>query len=457
MRRTALLVGMSLSSLRRRPLRVALTSLGVMIASGALMTMLSLALGLQNRFNEPFNKFELFNTINVWPPQATDPLPFDAPEGRDGPPGAAVIRGSDRDEEQPVVPMDDAALERIAALDGVELAYPQLRAANIRIVCDSKETRAMAMGLPRAASFSGYFEEVVAAGGFFSQEAKPELILGVSLVKDLGFKKPEDAIGHTVLVEASGLQRTDGATFAFESEQFEMEIAGVYSGQGISPLFPTRMAVLPIDQMVKVPGVKTGAAISELRAGKEEASDGYRRAIVRVESPADVERVEKQIREMGFETQSALQGMEEMQGVFIFMDVLVLVVGAVALVIATLGIINTQLMAVLERYREIGVYKAIGASNGDLAILFLAEAGLIGLLGGLGGLMLGGVVAWTLNAVINAYVHSQGVTATLDMFAFPIWLPTATVTFCLMMSIVGGLYPAMRAAHVDPIQAIRKE
>ena len=139
------------------------------------------------------------------------------------------------------------------------------------------------------------------------------------------------------------------------------------------------------------------------------------------------------------------------------MDVLLASVGTVALVVAGLGIINTLLISVLERYQEIGICKAIGASDGDLVVLFLTEAGIIGLLGGVGGLLLGRVVSWLLEMGVNAYARSQGLTAHLDLFAFPLWLLAATVLFAVVISVLAGVYPALRAARVDPIQALRRE
>jgi putative ABC transport system permease protein len=132
-------------------------------------------------------------------------------------------------------------------------------------------------------------------------------------------------------------------------------------------------------------------------------------------------------------------------------------VGTVALVVAGPGIINTLVMSVLERYQEIGIYKAIGASDRDLLVLFLCEAGMIGLLGGLGGLALGSLVSWLLELAVGAYAQSQGVTFHLALFAFPYWLLLGALVFALVVSVLAGVYPAVRAARVDPIRALRSE
>jgi putative ABC transport system permease protein len=125
--------------------------------------------------------------------------------------------------------------------------------------------------------------------------------------------------------------------------------------------------------------------------------------------------------------------------------------------VSGLGILNTLLMCVLERQQEIGIYKAIGASDRDLVVLFLTEAGIIGLAGGLGGLVLGRFVSWILELGINAYARNHGVTAFLGVFAFPPWLLAATVLFSAVISVLAGVYPALRAARVDPIVSLRRE
>jgi len=192
-----------------------------------------------------------------------------------------------------------------------------------------------------------------------------------------------------------------------------------------------------------------------LESGGDPKAAGYASATVRVRDPKDLDAVETRIRGMGFHTQAILAKLQDMRRYFFAVQVLLTVVGTIALTIAALGIVNTLLMAVLERYQEIGLYKAIGASDGDLFILFLTEAGIIGLLGGLSGIALGWLMSFGMEALATHFAHRQGISGRLDLFAFPLWLLAASIGFAIVVSVVAGIYPALRAARVDPIRALR--
>lgn len=144
-----------------------------------------------------------------------------------------------------------------------------------------------------------------------------------------------------------------------------------------------------------------------------------------------------------------------MRRFFLAIQLLLTAVGGIALAIAALGIVNTLLMAVLERYQEIGLCKAIGASDGDLFVLFLTEAGIIGLLGGLTGIGLGWLMSWGMETLASVYAHRHDIAGRLDLFAFPLGLLAVSLAFSVLVSVVAGIYPALRAARVDPIRALR--
>jgi len=431
MMRSWMIVRFALGGLWRTPLRVALTSLGVAIAAGALVSMVGFALGIQKQVETPFQKLGLLNNIEVKRKRA--------------------------DDSEAVAILDDDALEQMKAIPGVVLAYPEFRVAEIDVVFQEKTESGLALGFPREAALLGIVEEILVAGEFFSLGDAPEAILGERLAEKLGFASPEEAIGSVVTLEAGGLTEDGAETFTFERRKFEVTVVGVYSLPQLGPRFAAQGVVLPVELMKEVPGVRFAPALENLRDGASGDEEGYRRATVRVEHPSQLDSVEQRIRDLGFKTHTVLSRLEEMRTFFVFMDVLLASVGTVALVVAGLGIVNTLLMSVLERYQEIGICKAIGASSGDLLLLFLTEAGIIGLLGGLGGLLLGRVVSWGLEMAVNAYAHGQGVTVHLALFAFPVWLILATIVFSVAVSIVAGVYPAIRAARVDPILALRRD
>ena len=147
---------------------------------------------------------------------------------------------------------------------------------------------------------------------------------------------------------------------------------------------------------------------------------------------------------------------EEIKTVFIFMDLFLFAVGMIAIVVASLGIINTMIMSILERYKEIGIMKAVGASNKDVKKIFLFESGVIGFMGGIFGLALGWIVSVIINLVINSIAVRQGV-PDMNYFSFPWWLCLGAVVFSIFISLIAGIYPTLRAAKVDPVVALRHD
>jgi putative ABC transport system permease protein len=124
--------------------------------------------------------------------------------------------------------------------------------------------------------------------------------------------------------------------------------------------------------------------------------------------------------------------------------------------VSSLGIMNTMVMSILERTREIGIMKAIGGSDGDIRRIFLIEASAIGFFGGITGVILGWVVGRVINIGANIYIQQQG-GAPGNLFSLPFWLIGGAIGFSIVISLLAGSYPAGRAAKLDPIQALRHD
>ncbi len=427
--RSVRIIGLALEGLRRTPLRTTLTALGVMIASAALAMLVAFALGLQRQVEIPFRMLALLNNIQVSP--------------RSGDAGA--------------VPLDDEAVARLAQVPGVAAAYPDIRVQGIQARYGNKTAVGIGLGAPRELSLFGVDQDLIVAGRFFQQDERPEAVLGTQLIDNLGFSSPDEAVGKQIALEAVGLTPEKGKAFSVESRRLVVTVVGVYRAPPLLP-GPARSGILlPIDLMKEVPGVRFQATMNALKRGALAAPAGYESATVRVSEPGDLDAVEQQIQAMGFKARTVLSRMRHMRTFFLTLQVLLATVGTVALVVAALGIVNTLLMSVLDRVQEIGIYKAIGASDGDVFVLFLTEAAVLGVLGAMAGLLLGWLVSLGVGLGVNVYAQRHGVEEHLALFAFPFWLLAATVAFTTVLSVAAGVYPALRASRVDPIRALRRD
>jgi len=132
-------------------------------------------------------------------------------------------------------------------------------------------------------------------------------------------------------------------------------------------------------------------------------------------------------------------------------------VGAIALLVAAIGIANTMAMAILERTREIGLMKAIGATNRDVLSVFLGEAAGIGFIGGLGGVIIGWSAGQIINVLAMAYLAGQAVQTGGPPPSIAVYTPTWLPLFALIFATIIGLVSGLRAATLIPVDALKYE
>lgn len=190
----------------------------------------------------------------------------------------------------------------------------------------------------------------------------------------------------------------------------------------------------------------------------ELAERGFESAIVEVDDVKHVKSVLKQIESKGLVAENQILRIEHEQAMYTMIFSAMTVVAVIALLVAALGITNTLFMSVLERVREIGIMKAIGAHHRHVQIIFLIEGALIGLVGG----MLGMLLAWLASNPGDAWVRSmvqQEMSIQLhgSIFAFPLWLMIGVPVFATLVTTMAAYLPARRAARVDPVTALRHD
>ena len=165
----------------------------------------------------------------------------------------------------------------------------------------------------------------------------------------------------------------------------------------------------------------------------------------------------KQLTALGFSSFSIVDELEEIRTFFLIVNSALGLLGGISLLVASFGIANTMIMAILERTREIGIMKAVGAEDREIKLIFFVEAGLIGLAGGI----IGSLAAWGIDVVANRlayrfFLQPRNVSF-INFFALPPYLWLGAIAFAIVISIIAALYPAARAARIDPVKALRHD
>jgi len=464
------LVDLAARNLRESSLRNSLTTLGIGVGVASLVAMLSLGIGLQRLADRRLARSGLFDTIVVTSGRSL--RGFGRAENRDQTPPAESR------------PLDEQARLEMARLPNVLEAVPDLRFAS-QILYEGKPHLTMVAGVPPSARDKDAFQSM--QGKFFSSDTADEAILQIQFAdellgirpalgesssllngqtqtlvgKELTLRYPERfAAGASDRLPVSSnpqspLGEHSGAAFSVVEREKKLRIVGVtdQDPEGLRGVSRARMFV-PL-QMAENLHVMLP---SGLRDGEPDFSNtpAYPSLSVRVRSPNQVDSVQEAIRKMGFNTFSILDATRGLRRFFAVLDLFLGIFGSFALAVAALGIVNTLVMAILERRREIGIMKAIGASDGDVKKLFLAEAAVMGLVGGALGVGLGWAIGRVINLGTNFYLRRQNLPPE-NLWAVPWWLVGGAIGFAIVISMISGLYPAARAAKLDPVQALRYE
>ena len=445
-------------NLREAVLRNSLTTLGIAVGVASLVAMLSLGVGLQELASRRVTRSGLFDTIYVTPRQNFRGF---------GMPRKAAAPAADSKA------LDEAARQEIQKLPNVLEAYPEIRFATEVRFGEGKRVVTVA-GLPPSAKTNDALQDM--QGSFFSGPEAAEAILQVDFARDLladAKAQPTSLIGQSLVVryaerralESAGGGRQSSAGedpagapnwgFSVVPRERTLRIVGILEtepGAGPGGFFRGGVFVpLALAQSLRT------VQLSDLRDVMRAAQTAnYLSLTVKVASPSQVAAVEAAIVQKGFSAFSLLDVSRNIRRFFAILDLFLGIFGSLALAVASLGIVNTLVMAILERRREIGVLKALGAANQDVRQLFFAEAGVMGLVGGVFGVLLGWGIGRVIQLGTMVYMKRQGLTSP-NIWSVPWWLVLGAIGFAVLVSLVSGIYPASRAARLDPVEALRYE
>jgi putative ABC transport system permease protein len=440
------LLSLIVENLGRRKGRVALTAIGVVIGTASIVVLVSLGMGLQQNATQSLYGIGDLTLVHVYPV-------FGGGEGmavREIGGGGGGGTGGQTDQKL----ITDDSVQELFAIPGVLNVIPR---DNFYGGSTLKYKRLEGFGQIIGLALTDLGEIGITAERGTSVLSRGTAVVGAQVGRNfydprdpskMGMPSEEvDLLDQTLTLSIMKWDETGTMT----TKNFTIKVTGVLDERMDESDWSIYMS---IDDVTKFNEWSNGRRINRKR-------DGYSEAVVKVDSAENVIAVTDKINQIGYQAYTPASYVEGINSFFVILQVVFGGIGAISLLVAAIGIANTMAMAILERTREIGLMKAVGASNRDILSVFLGEASGIGFLGGLGGVILG----WSLGQVVNvlavSYLAGQaaqnGTPAPTSAVISPPWLLAFALLFATFIGLVSGLYPALRAATLMPVTALKYE
>ena len=394
-----------ISNLKKRKMRTWLTMLGIFIGIAAVVSLVGLGQGIQKSVNEQFEKLGVYKLII-------------SPKGTfSGIGSTGNIKLTKKD------------IDTIRKVPGIDEVSGMLIATG-KIEFNNRVRYLMVSGIPTDKDRK-LIEEMqsyeIASGRDLKTNEKNKVVLG-RLFKEGNIFNPNLKLGDKIKIN-----------------DVEFKIIGFFAPFGNTE--DDKNIRIPEDIMREVFDLKDEYSII-----MAQASQGLDPEIA-------AERVEKELRNKrnieenkeDFTIQTSRELMESFQVILNIIQIFLIGIAAISLVVGGIGIMNTMYTSVLERTKEIGIMKSIGAKNLDILIIFLIESGILGLIGGLIGIILG--IGFSKLIELGAKLAGYG----MIQVSFPLYLILGTLLFSFLIGAISGVLPARQASKLKPVQALRYE
>ena len=448
------LLTMSVNNLLRRRLRTFLTVLGVVIGTASIVVMVSIGIGLKEFTIKQYSSYGSLTAIKVY----------------------NYDNGSSSDKKNPEDSfMTDKTMKEFEKIDHVTSAYPDLT-VNVIMRQGVYEANVQLHGIPLSA-----MENIeLKAGSLPTAEAQDmEMVVGNMIIENFNNIKTGKGYWETgelpdvdfmnkpvyMIFDTDAYYQSQGTSGGDDSSQkvaapkkYMLKTAGLVAGDtdewndycyGVYvDLDKLESQLKQVFKKKAIPGQPTN------KKGKPYNYFVYDNATVNVDDMNNVVEVQKAISNMGFQASSQMEWLEQSKQQSNMIQAALGGIGAVSLLVAAIGIANTMMMSIYERTKEIGVLKVLGCSLKTIRDMFLLEAGFIGFVGGIMGLLLSFLVSFLVNKFLAA-TFLNGMEGTLSVI--PVWLAIPSVGFAVIIGMAAGFFPAMRAMKLSPLAAIRNE
>lgn len=397
------LARLSTRMFKTNPLRTWLTILGMGVGTGAVVVLVGLGFGLQQIILEQIVFGETLLSLGVSATGARNLVIDDE-----------VIEMFEQQEHI----LDVAPLARYPAL----ITYKGLTG---NLFIQGAEPAYLRYAGITAEAGDVFLEEDITNGN--------EIMLSPAVLKLFGIEDPDAFVGQEVslriLVPAE--DGTDAITEINIEKKFR--IKGITKEEGV------------LNALMMLPELRNYVGI-----------DVYDRAQVRVESSEFLNVTEAWLIEEGYRVTALSKTVEQASKIFQGIQVVLATFGGIALLVSAIGMFNTMTVTLLERTKEIGIMRTIGASPRDIKLLFVSESIVVGFLGGVSGILMGVTLGFVVNILLNVAASQFGGKA-VALFSFPIPFLLFIAAFSAGVGYLTGIFPARRASLLNPLDAIRYE
>ena len=429
------LLKLSISNLKRRKLRTVLTVLGVLIGTASVVTMLSLGIGLDELNKESIAQSGSLKAIDVSVP---------------------YTRQNDTSKKSEPLYIKDETIKSFSRLEHVEGVSPVL-STSVIVMQGPYMLREQIYGVG-----DDYMDEIQLESGHLPKDKKKlEFVYGNFVIRDFfNQNKPMFVIFDTDSFEKAN---AGGENAPKPPKKYIIETAGVVKGGASMDEYDNYNnysygIYCNIDALkVMLKKIYKNRLIPDqptTKKGKPLKYLVYDSAKVYVDDMKNVIAVQKQITEMGYQAESQMEWIEQSKASTNMIQMVLGGIGAVSLFVASIGIANTMMMSIYERTKEIGIMKVLGCDMNRIRDMFLIESGAIGLIGGLTGVIFSFIISIVINA-LGVAASVSGVEG--DISRIPLWLVISAIIFAVIIGMLAGFFPSLRAMKLSPLTALRND
>lgn len=453
------LLSLCIQNLLRRKSRTLLTVLGVVIGCCAIVIMVSIGIGSREAQDKMLSEMGDLTVINVY----------------------NYSYGSQSNS----LTLDDAALDWMRAIPGVEIVTPKYNPYDLNISITAgvgsryklswPNVFGMADGAPEALDYK------LIEGDYFHTEDSFAVLVGEKFAYNFQDTKRPDGYNMIYWWEKAEWDEETGTYTNLPDPYFnpcgaQLELT-MDVGEGKKPI-KQKLTVVGVMKEDYSRGWETSEGLvmrledllllrDQYRRAtgyKSDKKDNYEDVTVKVKSIDLVAEVEETIKAEGYNTSSMESIREPMEAEAKQRQMMLGGLGAISLLVAAIGITNTMIMSISERTHEIGVMKALGCHVRDIRTMFLTEAGFIGIAGGILGIIFSYIVSMIMNLVSSGQpIDSIRTAFTIlgnvgsRMSVIPIWLALFGLIFSALIGLISGYYPACKAVKISALEAIKHE